>query len=115
MGRTVPELFDYLKNSTMGIYLINNVYKEGWNTLPLPQQNAFVKKFLPIFQDKVRALENAIELEIKSKHEVSPANDDLLSLKRGILRILTDLNEKFESILSQRPKGMNDGTMSAPG
>jgi hypothetical protein len=109
MGRTLPELFDYLKNNTMGVYLINTIYKEGWLTLPLPQQNTMVKKYLPMFQDKVRAIENAIEQEIRTNHEVSPASDELLSLKRGILRILGDLNESFESILSQRPQGVFGG------
>lgn len=113
MGRTVTELFDYLKNNTMGVYLINTVYKEGWLTLPLPQQNAMVKKYLPFFQEKVRALENAVEQEIRTNREVSTASDELLSIKRGVLRILTDLNEQFEAIMSQRPKGVAAGIMTS--
>lgn len=105
IGRTVAELFDYLKNNTMGIYLINTVYKEFWLGLPLPQQSAIVKKYRPVFVDKVRAIEAAIEQEIRTNHEVSPASDELLSIKNGILRILTDLDESFDRIFSQRPAG----------
>jgi len=105
IGRTIPELFDYLKNNTMGLYLINNVYREGWQMLQLPQQNTIVKKYLPMVTGKVKSIENAIEQEIKTNHEVSPASDELLSIKRGILRILTDINDQIESILSQRPQG----------
>lgn len=106
MGRTLPELFDYLKNNTMGVYLINNVYKEGWQTLPLPQQSQVVKKYLPIFRDKVRQLEDAIEVEIRTNHEVSAASDELLAIKKGILRVLTDIDDGHQSIFNQRPKGM---------
>ncbi|MBF0501215.1 MAG: hypothetical protein HQM09_13840 [Candidatus Riflebacteria bacterium] len=105
MGRTLPELFDYLKNNTMGVYLINSVFKEGWQTLPLPQQSAVVKKYLPIFRDKVRSIENAIENEIRTNHEVSAASDELLAIKKGILRVLTDIDEGHQSIFNQRPRG----------
>ncbi len=114
MGRTVPELFDYLKNNTMGLYLINNVYKEGWQTQPLPQQNVFVKKYLPVFTDKVRVIEDSIEQEIRVNREVSPASDELLSIKRGILRVLTDINDQIEAIFSQRPQ-FKTGANQFPG
>lgn len=104
IGRTVIELFDYLKNNTMGIYLINSVYKEYWLSLPLPQQYDFVKKYRALFQEKVRKLEEEIEQEIRTYHEVSVANDELLSIKRGILRIMMDLEEQYEKIFMQRPK-----------
>ena len=55
--------------------------------------------------EKVKKLEDAIEEEIKKNHEVSAASDELLSIKRGILKILQDYNEQFEHILSQRPGG----------
>ncbi|MBF0409737.1 MAG: hypothetical protein HQM10_20520 [Candidatus Riflebacteria bacterium] len=102
MGRTLPELFDYLKNNTMGVYLINTVYKEGWNTLSLPQQNAVIKKYLPLFRDKVRQIEDMIEGEIRTSHDVSPASDELLAIKKGIYRVLTDISDSHESIFSQR-------------
>lgn len=106
MGRTITELFDYLKNNTMGIYLINTVYKEGWLTLPLPQQNAIIKKYVPLFTDKVKQLEAGVEQEIRTNHEVSAASDELLSIKRGILRVLTDIKEQHDAIFSQRPSGL---------
>ncbi|MFZ2959578.1 MAG: tubulin-like doman-containing protein [Candidatus Ozemobacteraceae bacterium] len=105
MGRTLPELFDYLKNNTMGVYLINSVFKEGWHLLPLPQQSAVVKKYLPIFRDKVRGLEDAIENEIRTNHEVSASSDELLAIKKGILRVLTDIEAGHETIFKQRPQG----------
>ncbi len=106
IGRTIPEIFDYLKNNTMGRYLINNVYKEGWQTMPMPQQNEIVKKYLPLFTDKVRSIEDAIEVEIRTNHEVSAASDELLSVKRGILRVLSDKNDEIEAVFSQRPKSV---------
>jgi len=115
MGRTLPDVFDYLKNNTMGIYLINTVYKEGWQTLPLPQQNTVIKKYLPLFREKVRTIEDAIEQEIRTSREVAPSSDELLSLKRGILRVITDIDDHIEGILSQRPKGVaGAGLMSSP-
>ncbi|MBF0547701.1 MAG: hypothetical protein HQM08_24895 [Candidatus Riflebacteria bacterium] len=104
MGRTLPELFDYLKNNTMGVYLINTIYKEGWLTLPLPQQNAIVKKYLPIFRDKVRQIEDMIEKEIRANHEVSASSDELLAIKKGVLRVITDIFDSHESIFNQRMK-----------
>ncbi len=103
MGRTVPELFKYLQNNTMGVYLINTLYKEGWNSMALPQQNAIVKKYLPLFTEKVKTIEDSIEVEIRTHHEVSAANDELLAIKKGILRIITDLSNHYDSILSQKP------------
>jgi hypothetical protein len=105
MGRTVTELFNYLKNNTMGIYLIRSIYTELWKTLPFPKQHAVVKKYLPIMTEKVKKLEDAIEEEIRKNHEVSAASDELLSIKRGILGILRDYNDQFENILKQRPDG----------
>ena len=105
MGRTVTELFNYLKNNTMGIYLIRSIYTELWKTLPFPKQHAVVKKYLPIMTEKVKKLEDAIEEEIRKNHEVSAASDELLSIKRGILGILRDYNNQFENILRQRPDG----------
>lgn len=106
VGRTITQLFDYLKNNTMGIYLIRSVFNEFWKTLLFPRQREIVSKYLPIMTDKVKKLEDAVEEEIKRNHEVSAASDELLSIKRGILRILQDYNEQFENILSQRPTGV---------
>ncbi|HQB83726.1 MAG TPA: hypothetical protein PLR50_09535, partial [Candidatus Rifleibacterium sp.] len=105
IGRTITQLFDYLKNNTMGIYLIRSVYNEYWKSLPFPKQREVITKYLPIMTDKVKKLEDAIEEEIKKNHEVSASSDELLSIKRGILRILQDYNEQFNHILSQRPSG----------
>ena len=105
IGRTITQLFDYLKNNTMGIYLIRSVFNEYWKALPFPKQREIINKHLPIMTEKVKKLEDAIEEEIKKNHEVSAASDELLSIKRGILRILLDYNEQFENILSQRPSG----------
>ncbi|HNX77257.1 MAG TPA: tubulin-like doman-containing protein [Candidatus Rifleibacterium sp.] len=112
IGRTITQLFDYLKNNTMGIYLIRSVYNEYWKSLPFPKQREVVSKYLPIMTDKVKKLEEAIEEEIKKNHEVSPASDELLSIKRGILRILQDYNEQFNHILSQRPSGTIEGEIT---
>jgi hypothetical protein len=105
IGRTITQMFDYLKNNTMGIYLIRSVYSEYWKSLPFPKQREIVSKYLPMMTDKVKKLEDAIEEEIKKNHEVSAASDELLSIKRGILKILQDYNDQFEHILSQRPGG----------
>ncbi|OIP25772.1 hypothetical protein AUK22_07670 [bacterium CG2_30_54_10] len=113
IGRTVSELFDYLKNNTMGIYLINTIYKEYWQGLPFPQKNAIVKKFLPMFNEKVKGIEGSIEQEIRSNHEVAASSDELLSIKRGIQRILADIDEQFEKILSQRPQEIVTGRPAA--
>jgi hypothetical protein len=112
MGRTVTQLFDYLKNNTMGIYLIRSVFNEFWKSLPFPKQHEIVKKYLPMMTEKVKKLEDAIEEEIKSNHEVSAASDELLSIKRGILRILQDYDEQFNHILSQRPAGTIEGAVN---
>lgn len=117
MGRTIPELFDYLKNTTMGVYLIRSVFTEYWKTLPFPQQNAIIKKYLPQLSKKVRELEDAVELEIRKNHEVSAASDELLSIKRGILKILYDYDEQFEAILRQKPQSAGSdkkGSFSSP-
>jgi len=103
MGRTITEMFNYLKNNTMGIYLIRTVHTEFWKTLPFPTQRAFVAKYLPIMTQKVRELEDSIEEEIRKNHEVSSSSDELLSIKRGILSLLRDYNDKFEAIIKQRP------------
>jgi len=105
IGRTITQMFDYLKNNTMGIYLIRSVYSEYWKTLPFPKQREIVSKYLPVMTEKVKKLEDAIEDEIKKNHEVSASSDELLSIKRGILKILQDYNDQFEHILSQRPGG----------
>lgn len=112
IGRTITQLFDYLKNNTMGIYLIRSVFNEYWKALPFPKQREIVSKYLPIMTDKVKKLEDAVEDEIKRNHEVSAASDELLSIKRGILRILTDYNEQFEGILSHRPTSMAEPTQN---
>ncbi|MGM0599739.1 MAG: tubulin-like doman-containing protein [Candidatus Rifleibacteriota bacterium] len=112
IGRTITALFDYLKNNTMGIYLIRSVFNEYWKSLPFPKQHAIVKKYLPVMTEKVRKLEDAIEQEIKKNHEVSASSDELLSIKRGILKILQDYNEQFNSILRQRPSGTIEGALS---
>ncbi|GAB4281041.1 MAG: hypothetical protein Kow0029_25970 [Candidatus Rifleibacteriota bacterium] len=105
IGRTITQLFDYLKNNTMGIYLIRSVFNEFWKSLPFPKQHEIVKKYLPLMTEKVKRLEDAIEDEIKKNHEVSVASDELLSIKRGILKILQDYDEQFNNILKQRPSG----------
>ena len=102
MGRTLIELFDYLKNNTMGLYLIRTVYNEYWKTLPFPKQCEFVRRYLPFIAAKVKRIEEAIEQEIKKNHEVKASSDELLSIKRGILKILQDYNDQFNTILSQR-------------
>ena len=112
IGRTITALFDYLKNNTMGIYLIRSVFNEYWKSLPFPKQHEIVKKYLPVMTQKVKKLEDAIEQEIKKNHEVSAASDELLSIKRGILKILQDYNEQFNSILKQRPSGTIEGALS---
>lgn len=112
MGRTVTQLFDYLKNNTMGIYLIRSVFNEFWKALPFPKQHEIIKKYLPMMTDKVKKLEDAIEEEIKRNHEVSATSDELLSIKRGILKILQDYDDQFNSILSQRPSGTIEGAMN---
>ena len=112
MGRTITQLFDYLKNNTMGIYLIRSVFTEFWKALPFPKQHEIIKKYLPMMTDKVKRLEDAIEDEIKRNHEVSASSDELLSIKRGILRILQDYDDQFNSILSQRPADTIEGAVS---
>jgi hypothetical protein len=112
IGRTITALFDYLKNNTMGIYLIRSVFNEYWKSLPFPKQHEIVKKYLPIMTQKVKKLEEAIEHEIKKNHEVSASSDELLSIKRGILKILQDYNEQFNNILKQRPSGTIEGALS---
>jgi len=112
IGRTITQLFDYLKNNTMGIYLIRSVYNEYWKSLPFPKQREVITKYLPIMTEKVKKLEDAIEEEIKKNHEVSASSDELLSIKRGILRILQDYNEQFNHILSQRPSGTIEGEVA---
>lgn len=102
IGRTLIQLFDYLKNNTMGIYLIRSVYNEYWKTLPFPKQVEFVRKYIPIIEAKVKKIEESIEQEIKVNHEVRASSDELLSIKRGILKILQDYNEQYTFILSQR-------------
>jgi hypothetical protein len=102
MGRTLLDLFDYLKNNTMGLYLIRTVYNEYWKSLPFPQQCEFVRRYLPFIAAKVKRIEEAIEQEIKKNHEVKASSDELLSIKRGILKILQDYNDQFNTILSQR-------------
>ena len=111
MGRTVTELFDYLKNNTMGIYLIRSVFTEYWKALSFPKQHEIVKKYLPLMEHRVKKLEDAIEEEIRKNHEVSAASDELLSIKRGIMNILRDYNDQFEAILKQRPAGSNAPNM----
>lgn len=112
MGRTITQLFDYLKNNTMGIYLIRSVFNEYWKALPFPKQHEIIKKYLPMMTEKVKKLEDAIEEEIKRNHEVSAASDELLSIKRGILKILQDYDDQFNSILSQRPAGTIENAVS---
>ncbi|MEW6709465.1 MAG: tubulin-like doman-containing protein, partial [Candidatus Riflebacteria bacterium] len=112
MGRTVTQLFDYLKNNTMGIYLIRSVFNEFWKALPFPKQHEIIKKYLPMMTEKVKKLEDAIEEEIKKNHEVSAASDELLSIKRGILKILQDYDDQFNGILSQRPGGTIEAAVS---
>lgn len=112
MGRTVTQLFDYLKNNTMGIYLIRSVFNEFWKALPFPKQHEIIKKYLPMMTDKVKKLEDAIEEEIKRNHEVSATSDELLSIKRGILKILQDYDDQFNGILSQRPAGTIEGAVN---
>ncbi len=102
MGRTLIELFDYLTNNTMGLYLIRSVYSEYWKALPFPKQCEFVRRYLPFIAAKVKRIEDAIEQEIKKNHEVKASSDELLSIKRGILKILQDYNDQFNTILSQR-------------
>lgn len=102
IGRTLIQLFDYLKNNTMGIYLIRSVYNEYWKALPFPKQREFVCRYLPFIEAKVKKIEEAIEKEIKTNHEVRASSDELLSIKRGILRILQDYDDQFNMILSQR-------------
>ena len=103
IGRTIPEIFEYLKNNTLGMYLIRDVYNEYWKSMSFPQQRQIIKKYLPLISERVKNIEQAIEEEIKLKHEVSASNDELLSIKRGILKILRDYDEQFETILKQRP------------
>ncbi len=112
MGRTVTQLFDYLKNNTMGIYLIRTVFNEFWKALPFPKQHEIIKKYTPMMTEKVKKLEDAIEEEIKKNHEVSAASDELLSIKRGILKILQDYDDQFNGILSQRPGGTIEAAVS---
>lgn len=102
MGRTLMQVFDYLKNNTMGVYLIRSVYNDYWKSLPFPKQREFVCRYLPFISAKVKKIEDAIEEEIKRNHEVRASSDELLSIKRGILRILQDYNDQFNVILSQR-------------
>jgi hypothetical protein len=112
IGRTITQLFDYLKNNTMGIYLIRSVFNEFWKALPFPKQHAIVKKYLPAMTEKVKKLEDAIEEEIKKNHEVSASSDELLSIKRGILKILQDYDDQFNNILKQRPSGTIEGAVN---
>ena len=102
MGRTLIQLFDYLKNNTMGMYLIRTVYNEYWKSLPFPKQEEFVNRYLPFITAKVKKIEDAIELEIKQNHEVRASSDELLSIKRGIMKILQDYHDQFAMIRSQK-------------
>ena len=102
IGRTLIQLFDYLKNNTMGMYLIRTVYNEYWKSLPFPKQEEFVNRYLPFITAKVKKIEDAIELEIKQNHEVRASSDELLSIKRGIMKILQDYHDQFAMIRSQK-------------
>ena len=63
-----------------------------------------MQKYLPVMTQRVRELEDHIEQEIRTNHEVSAASDELLSIKRGILRILRDYDDQFQAIIKQRPQ-----------
>ncbi len=102
IGRTLIQLFDYLKNNTMGLYLIRTVYNEYWKSLPFPKQEEFVNRYLPFISAKVKKIEEAIEQEIKQNHEVRASSDELLSIKRGIQKILQDYHDQFAIIRSQK-------------
>ncbi|NLM17177.1 MAG: hypothetical protein GX221_05605 [Candidatus Riflebacteria bacterium] len=107
IGRTLLEMFEYLKNTTMGTYLIQTVFKDYWQSKPFPEQHELVKTYLPLMKGKVESLEERIEKEIKQSREVSYEHDELLSIFRGIYGILKDYDENFTKIVNMRPKATN--------